>query len=316
MNEQTVKIVDIKKLTSRIKSFRLVSANGKKLAPFSPGSHVAVEITLEKKVRRNSYSLCSSPYETDFYEIAVLLAEKSRGGSQYLHQISVGTELNIGFPKNSFTLASLARKHILIAGGIGITPLLSMLTTLSRYQTTFELHYTAKSQTECAFYEFLKQKYGSQVTFYFSEKDERLSSNKILKEQPLGTHIYLCAPHSLSDNFYAEARALGYPDLAIHREIFGAAKTNNKKPFTVVLSQSGKEITVPKDKTLLAALETAGFPVNYSCRVGGCGACELGVLAGEIHHLDSYYSPEERAKQNCILSCTSRAKSKQLIIDL
>ena len=311
-----VTVIDIEKITPRIKRFRLASADGKKLAAFSPGSHVAVEIPLGKKTRRNSYSLCSSPYETIFYDIAVLLTKDSRGGSQYLHQIEIGTKLNIGLPKNCFYLNSLAKKYVLVAGGIGITPLLSMLVVLSKYKIPFELHFAAKSPEECAFYEFLQQQYSDRVKFYFSDRGERLKPRQTLKEQPLGTHVYLCAPGSLMADCRDAARALGYPDLAIHRELFGAVKTNKVKAFTAIVAQSKKEIKVPSDKTLLEALEAAGISPNYSCRVGGCGACEVKVIEGEINHLDSYYSPAEKDKQDRILTCVSRAKSNQLVIDL
>ena len=315
MNEQTVKVIEIEKLTPRIKRLRLINAEGKKLAPFSPGSHVGVEIPV-KKTRRNSYSLCSSPFENGFYDLAILLTDNSRGGSQYLHQIEVGEKLNISLPKNNFYLNSLARKYILIAGGIGITPLLSMLIYLNRFDTVVELHYAAKSPEECAFYEFLSEKYSLQVKFYFSEKGEYLKPKQILQNQPLGTHLYLCAPTSLMSDCRSAAQALGYPDSAIHRELFGATKTNKIKPFTAVLAKSKKAIKVPKDKTLLEALEAAGISPNYSCRAGGCGACEVKVIEGAIEHLDSYYSSEERAEQDRILTCVSRAKSQQLVIDL
>ncbi|MBE9046504.1 oxidoreductase [Pleurocapsales cyanobacterium LEGE 10410] len=313
MNEQVVRVVEIEKLTPRIKRFRLVSVNGK-LASFSPGSHLAVEIPLAKR-QYNSYSLCSSPYQTNFYDLAVLLSENSRGGSEYLHQITTGTELKLGLPKNSFALNSLARKYILIAGGIGITPLISMLFVITRHQIPFELHYAAKSPTECAFYRFLQQ-YGDRVKFYFSERGNRLNPKQILQEQPLGTHVYLCVPQSLREDCRGAASALGYPKSAVHRELFGAVKTNKFKPFTAVLARSEQRIDVPQDKTLLEALEAAGIKANYSCRAGGCGACEVKVIEGEINHLDSYYSPAEKAEQNRILTCISRAKSKQLVIDL
>ena len=313
---QQVTVIDIKKLTPRIKRFRLESAGGKNLIPFSPGSHVAVEIPLGQKIRRNSYSLCSSPYQTEFYNIAVLLNENSRGGSEYLHQIKVGEKLNIGLPKNTFHLNSSARKYVLVAGAIGITPLLSMLVTLSKYKKNFELHYAAKSVAECAFYEFLQQQYSDCVKFYFSSKGERINPKQILKEQPLGTHVYLCAPGGLMADCRSAARTLGYPSSAIHHQLFGAVKTNKVKPFTAVLARAQTEIKVPSDKTLLEALEAAGIAPNYSCRAGGCGACEVKVIEGEINHLDSYYSPAEKAEQDRILTCVSRAKSNQLVIDI
>ena len=312
---QQVTVIDIEKLTPRIKRFRLATAEGKRLTPFSPGSHIAIEIPLEQKIRRNSYSLCSSPYQTEFYDIAVLLNENSRGGSEYLHQIKVGTRLNIGLPKNTFYLNNLARRYVLIAGGIGITPLLSMLVTLNRYKIPFKLHYAAKSVKECAFYELLQQQYSDRVKFYFSDKGNRLKPKQILKEQ-LGTHVYMCAPGGLMADCRSAARALGYPSSAIHRELFGAVKTNKVKPFTAVLARSQTEIKVPSDKTLLEALEAAGIAPSYSCRAGGCGACEVKVIEGEINHLDSYYSPIEKAQQDRILTCVSRANSNQLVIDL
>lgn len=316
MITQQVTVTDIEKLTPRIKRFRLASNEGKNLAAFSPGSHVAVEIPLNQKTRRNFYSLCSFPYKTEFYDIAVLLNSNSKGGSQYLHQIEVGEKLNIGLPKNTFYLNNLARKYILVAGGIGITPLLPMLVTLSKYQKNFELHYAAKSIEECAFYEVLQQKYSGWVKFYFSDRGQRLDSKQILKEQPLGTHIYLCAPQSLMSDCRSAARALGYPSSAIHQELFGAIKSNKVKPFTAVLARSKTEIKVPENQTLLEALEAAGLSPNYSCRAGGCGACEIKVIEGAINHLDSYYSSAEKAEQDRILTCVSRAKSNQLVIDL
>ena len=316
MINQQVTVISIEKLTPRIKSLRLASAEDERLMPFSPGSHIAVEIPLGQKIRRNSYSLCSSPYEAKFYDLAVLLSEDSRGGSQYLHQIEIGTKLNIGLPKNSFYLNSSVKKYLLIAGGIGITPLLSMLLTLSKDKIPFELHYAAKSPLECAFYEFLKQQYSDRVKFYFSHQSDRIIPKQILQDRPLGTHVYLCAPGGLMADCYSAARALGYPNSAIHQELFGAVKTNKVKPFTAVLAQSKKEIKVPSDKTLLEALEAADTAPNYSCRAGGCGACEVKVIAGEIEHLDSYYSSEEKAEQDRILTCVSRAKSKQLVINL
>lgn len=315
MHEQ-VEVVDIAKLTPRIKRFRLVNVNGKRLTAFSPGSHVAVEIPLKQKIQRNYYSLCSSPYEPYFYDLAVLLKKNSRGGSQYLHQITLGTKLNIGLPKNSFCLNSLAKKYVLVAGGIGITPFLSMLATLSKIHIPYKLHYAAKAVEECAFYELLQQQYSDRVKFYLSQKGERISPKHILKEQPLGTHLYLCAPQSLMADCRSVAQALGYPNSSIHQEFFGGVKASELKPFIAILAQSQTEIKVPQDKTLLEALEAAGISPNYSCRAGGCGACEVKVIEGEIKHLDSYYSPAEKAEQDRILTCVSRAKSNQLVIDL
>lgn len=313
---QVVKIIDLKNLTPRIKVFRLAGINSKKLKAFSPGSHVVVEIPVGQKIYRNSYTLCSSSEQTDFYDLAVLLSDNSRGGSQYLHQSKIGTELNISFPKNSFTLASFAKKYILIAGGIGITPYLSMMAYLSKNNILFELHYSVKLISECAFYNFIKHEYSPQTKFYFSELEEYISSTKVLKEQPLGTHVYLCAPHSLRKDFITEAKSLGYPSSAIHQEIFGTKKANQKQSFTANLIKSKQKIVVAKDRTLLEALEAAKVPINYSCRVGGCGACEVKVIAGDIEHRDSYYSTAEKAKQDRILTCISRAKNQQLTIDL
>lgn len=164
--------------------------------------------------------------------------------------------------------------------------------------------------------DFLDQEYSSQVKFYFSDRSERLQPKQILKQQPLGTHVYLCAPHGLTKECRRVAKVLGYPDSAIHQEIFGAAKVNKHKPFTVVLAQSNQELIVAEDRTLLETLEAAQVPINYACRVGGCGACELKVLAGKVRHLDNYYSTAEKAEQNRILSCVSRAQDRQLVIDL
>lgn len=300
--------------TPAIKRFFLCPADNMRLPAFSSGSHITTYLDNHEC----NYSLVNGPCEKNIYEIAVRREESSRGGSVYWHDhIHEGDHVEISYPKNHFPLSFRAKHHAFFAAGIGITPFMAMMAELQGKEGSFELHYAARSEANCAFYQSICRQYPDQSRFYFSKGDHvrRLTTDRLL-EQPIGTHVYLCGPESMINQFSDAALSYGYPEGSIHYERFTPKRILNPEPFQVELSKSKRELHVPKDKTLLEVLLEAGVKAPYSCRVGECGTCELEVLAGEVNHCDSFLSENEKKQQDAILTCVSRSCSRKLILNV
>lgn len=309
----TVHVSDIQSVTPLVKQFTLVPAQQDELPGFSAGSHVVVHIPGEGRVYRNAYSVLSASFDRGKYCIAVRRQEHSRGGSVWMHKhVKAGDLLNIDPPANLFSLDRRATRHILIAGGIGITPFMSYLHELPVLNAPFELHYAYRDLSHAAFHEQLVEQVGSNLYTYDASHDEYLVPAKILTEQPLGTHLYICGPEGLIQAVTESARELGWPDSHIHTEQFLAPQPG--KSFRVSCARRGCNVDVPSDMSLLEALEAAGVTVPNQCRGGVCGQCETGLLAGEAEHRDSFLMKEARNKR--IMPCVSRARSDRLVLDL
>jgi len=310
-----VKVVEVARITPTVRRFTLVHADGVALPRFSSGSHVLVSLETGGRVLRNAYSLMGSPDETGSYQIAVRRLDGPRGGSAFLHEaVATGHVLEIGHPANLFPLAATAKKHILIAGGIGITPILAHMVDLARMRVPFELHYAVKSFAEGPFAEELTRLYPGHVRLYESAAGERLDPGALLADQPLGTHAYTCGPEKLMAAVVAAAKASGWPERYVHLERFAAATPG--RPFTAVLARSGREVDVGGDVSLLEALEAAGLDLPCLCRGGACGQCETVLVSGEAEHRDFFLSDAVKASQSRIMVCVSRAKTDRLTLDL
>lgn len=299
--------------TPQVKRFTLAPVENTLLPAFSPGSHISTYINGMER----SYSLTNHPDTRDSYQIAIRLSETSMGGSLYWHQeVKVGDHLRISYPRNHFPLSFKAKHHVFYAAGIGVTPFISMMLELKDKESSFELHYAARSKELCAFYEFLQVNFPQQCHFYFSKGNEtkRLQDTTLL-EHRIGTHVYFCGPESFMTELKEAAIRFGYPRSSIHLERFTPPRPKNASSFQVQLTR-GAEIHVGKDQSLLDALLAAGIKAPYSCRVGRCGTCELNVVEGDVDHFDSFLSEEQQKGQNVILTCVSRAKSEKLVIDI
>ncbi|WP_064093997.1 PDR/VanB family oxidoreductase [Rossellomorea aquimaris] len=315
--EKTIRVTvqSIQQETPSIKSFTLSSVEGETLPLFSGGSHITTYIEKENEIIARSYSLTTHPEHNQSYRISISLSEASKGGSYYWHHhIQIGDTLRISYPKNDFPLSFKAKHHVFYAGGIGITPFLSMMAELQSEGGSFELHYAAKTKETCAFYSFIKEQYPKQTSFYFSQESEsnRLSEATLL-EHPIGSHVYFCGPEGFTRHFIKTAKQIGYPTCSIHYEQFTPPLPLKMNPFQVELT-NGQTIYVTKEKTLLEALLESGIEVPYSCRLGRCGTCELEVLEGQVDHYDSFLSEEEKKNQDVIISCVSRAKSDKIVV--
>lgn len=302
-----------------IASFELVSTDGTPLPSFSAGSHV--DVSLAGGMTRQ-YSLCNDPGESHRYQIAVLRDAKGRGGSCAMHDtVQEGDILSISAPKNHFPLAHGARQHLLLAGGIGITPLLCMAERLSAIEQTFSMHYCTRSAERTAFRERIgRSRYAAAVQFHFDDGpgEQQLDIAALLKQPQQGVHVYTCGPKGFMDAVLSAARQSGWPEAQLHYEFFSAepVKLATDGSFEVKLASSGRVIRVAADQTVIAALAAEGVQVPTSCEQGVCGTCLTRVLEGEPDHRDLYLTPEEQAGNDQFLPCCSRAKSGRLVLDL
>lgn len=312
-----VRVAAVERVADRIKRFELVPEDGAQLAPFSAGSHVVVTMRDGEKVFRNPYSLMGSPFASDKYQISVLHSPASRGGSTFMHEgIHEGSRLEISEPVNLFPLVHIARKHIMIAGGIGITPFLAMLDQLSFAGASYELHYAVRSATGGAYLERFDRDHRGHAWIYRSDLGERIDLNAILANQPLGTHLYVCGPQRMTDWVLETAREEGWPEEDVHCERFLAPPPG--EPFLVRLARSGREIRVGEHQSILEALEQAGVDAPFLCRGGACGQCITTVLGakGKIIHNDHYLNDEEHCRGERIATCVSRLEGDVLTLDL
>ncbi len=306
-------VVPVNDLITR---FRFVSRDGSPLPAFSGGAHTVVEMDDHGVRRLNPYSLMSDPEDRSGYEISVRRDDQGRGGSLFMHRhVKPGMEMTLSYPVNLFPLDSRAKKHLMISGGIGITPFLAQIAQLTHFGGRFELHYAARNRALGAYMDRLTSAHPDRVHCYFDEEKQAIDLNRILSNQPIGTHLYVCGPKGMINWVLATAEAMGWPRLALHHEEFLAPGTG--LPFAVHLAASGKTITVGTTQSLLEAMEAAGVDAPYLCRGGACGQCETNVQKcdGTILHRDHWLSPEEHAEGRKIMPCVSRFEGKTLVID-
>ncbi len=311
-----VTVAEVVTVTPMVKRFRFVRRDGAPMLPFSGGAHVVVEMDDHGTRRMNPYSLMSAPDDTSGYEISVRRDDAGRGGSFYLHtHVTPGTEMVIGSPVNLFPTNARARKHLLIAGGIGITPFLAQMAALQAQGGRFELHYSARSSDLAAYADDLTARYGDRVHRYLDDQKQQIDLANLLPGQPLGTHLYVCGPKGMISWVRSTAHALGWPETAVHSEEFLAPPIG--APFTVELATSGKTIAVGPAQSLLEAIEAAGVVAPYLCRGGACGECETSVLAcdGQIAHNDHWLTDDQKASQTRIMPCVSRFAGASLVLD-
>lgn len=312
-NRVAVKVSRVEQLSPNIKLFEFTVPDG--LAAYSAGSHVTVH--MDAVDIRRSYSLISDPQDTDKCSIAVLLDENSKGGSIYMHSsVQVGDQLFISQAENFFPLThDNACKHILIAGGIGITPFLSYLFEIKQYELNFELHYCFRDAASAAFIEPLKAQLGDKLFLYDNAQHQRLNAGELISNNTENSHFYVCGPLPLIDDVIATGNEL-VGEANIHYENFGEVD-NSGEAFEVHFQRSGFSLEVSDDISILQAIETdQRINIECLCRNGVCGTCETTILEGEADHRDNYLDEEEQAAQETIMICVSRAKGRRLVLDL
>lgn len=298
----------------QVTSFELRPLDGGELPAFTAGAHI--DLRLGNGLAR-SYSLTNSQDERHRYVIGVQKDRASRGGSKWVHEnLRVGDIVTIDGPRNNFALDEAAGQSILIAGGIGITPILCMLRRLASLGRDWRLLYCARRRADAAFVDELAA-FGAEVTFNFDEEPggRMLDIAGVVCDAAPGAHLYCCGPAPMLAAF--EAATAELPRARVHVEYFGAQEAPAAAGgLKVVLARSGREFVVPEGKTILETLLDAGLDVAHSCTQGVCGACETKVLDGVPDHRDLVLTEAERASGTTMMICCSGAKTERLVLDL
>jgi vanillate O-demethylase ferredoxin subunit len=302
----------------RVMALDLVAPDGSELPPFAPGGHIDVHVATGI-VRQ--YSLCGDPANRHRYRIAVLLEAASRGGSATIHDaFSVGRRVRITAPRSHFALDTAAPYTVLVAGGIGVTPIIPMALTLQRSGAPFELHYAAHSRATAPFLAELEAgPFAAHVHPHLSagETPRRFDALATLADAPAGAHVYVCGPARLQDAVTAATAQLGWSADRVHRERFTADVDRKGEPFTVVAARSGVTVEVPSERSIVQALADCGIEIPISCEQGVCGTCVSRVISGEVDHRDLYLSEAEKAANGRITVCCSRGRAGgTLVLDL
>ena len=302
-------------LADGVLALDLVSHNGRDLPAWSPGAHI--DVLLGPGLERQ-YSLCGNTAERSRWRIAVLREDGGRGGSVALHDVQVGQRLRVRGPRNHFVFeATPGTRYRFLAGGIGITPLRSMVAAAEAADAEWTLDYAGRSRRTMAFAAELAGAHPDRVRVHAADEGGRLDATALLAEPRSDTAVYVCGPTRLIDA--VEAAVGGWPAQALHTERFEAKEFGDPVwpgSFEVELALSGTTVTVQPGTSVLDAVADAGVVVLSSCRVGTCGTCETPVLEGPVEHRDSVLTPAEQAEDTAMMICVSRAAGPRLVLDL
>lgn len=300
--------------------FEIEAAGAAPLPAIEAGAHIDVHVS--GFVRQ--YSLLDGPSLVPRrYRVAVLRAASSRGGSEAVHaQLREGSVLRISAPRNNFPLRPNSPSSVLVAGGIGITPIMSMAAALHASGARFALHYCARSKDRMAFADELQRAPFAHAVHLYpdDEAQSAFDSEAVLASQPPGAHLYVCGPQGFMDHVLGTARAAGWDESRLHHEYFQAAAvaatSGGDRAFELIAARSGKRITVAAAETALQALTRCGIEVASSCEQGVCGSCLTPVLEGIVDHRDSFLTLQEKVRNEAFLPCCSRAHGEALTVDL
>ncbi|SEO81218.1 Cytochrome P450 [Salinihabitans flavidus] len=306
-------VTDVREEAEGVRRITLADPRGRDLPRWSPGAHIDL---VSGDIRRK-YSLCGERADAGHYTVCILREDAGKGGSRYFHEhVKPGDTLHIAGPKNHFRLDEEAAEHILIAGGIGITPILAMADRLKEAGTPYVLHYCGSIRGRMAFLGRAMRDHGAALSLHVGEEGTRLDLDAALADLPPGAQVYACGPERLLNAL--EDMAEGWPEGMLHIEHFttgaGGLDPEKEHSFEAVLRDSDLTLTVRNDQTLLDALTAAGVDVPCDCNEGLCGTCEVGVLDGEVDHRDKVLSRAERGANDRMMACSSRAKGGRIVL--
>lgn len=301
------RVVELRDLTPTVREFVIAPDDGA-AERWAPGAHLPVRLEAEAREFTRHYSLVGVPEEAAGYRIAVKRLDDGLGGSRAIWQLAVGDAIDVGTPQNHFPLGFTAPATLLVAGGIGITPMVSMAQALSRRGQSVRLLYAARSDSELAYGETLRGLLGDALVTCVSGRGERLELAEEIRALPAGAQAYVCGPSTLLDEMRALWLADARPLPGLRFETFGSGGRLHSEGFRVELPRHRTEVEVSSDQPLLDALEAAGIEVMSDCRRGECGLCALDVLAldGQIDHRDVFLSEREKQENKRICACVSR----------
>ena len=296
-----------------IRSMTLAAANGDETLPtYVPGSHLVVECG----GRANAYSLTGDAVCPAAYSISVLRLDDGAGGSRWIHdELSVGDVIEARLPRSLFPPASKATRHLLVAGGIGVTPILSHVRAADHWGRDVQVLY-AHREGRAAHVAELRELAGDRLELHTDQACFVDRLEEVLAAQPLGTHLYVCGPAAMMEHVLATAAELGWPQSRLHSERFGVDVLDPGDPFTVILTESGATLGVPSGTSLLEALLEAGHDIPNLCRQGVCGECRIPVVGGTPLHRDLFLTEDEKEAADALMCCVSRADGPTLEVSL
>lgn len=316
-----VRLAAIRPETSRVKSFRLEEVGGSSLALAAAGAHIRLMLPLPEGPAARAYSLWRAGSEI---WISVQRESSGRGGSAYLHdQAAVGDLLPASVPPNGFPLNPGAGASLLIAGGIGITPILAMAQQLAATGADFHVHYTVRDWANAALLQPLADVAGDRLSLYCDGGDPRrgLPLDAVLADPVPDRHVYICGPGPLIDAVLRTAQRRGWPSAQVHSERFAAeppALSAVPQGFDVILAQSGARYSISPTETILDVLLAAGHDPLYSCQAGSCGLCVTPIIrsTGALEHRDFFLSAAQKTAGDRLCLCVSRITAGELVLDL
>ncbi|QBM75070.1 oxidoreductase [Sphingomonas sp. AAP5] len=296
-----------------INSYILEPMPDEVLPRFDPGAHIDVQLA---SGLARSYSLVNDPATTPYYEIAVHHAIDGRGGSKHIHENwRVGEIIEVSAPKNNFPMDESASHTVMIAGGIGVTPMLPMIARLEALGKTWELHYVAANRHRAAYVDRVEGYAQTELVFDGEPGVVRLDLAGVVAKAPADAHLYCCGPTGMLDAFVAICA--DRPKGHAHIEYFSAeTELAVEGGYTLELRKSGKTIAVEEGETMLDALLSAGVNVGFACSEGVCGTCEVKVLAGVPDHRDHFLTEDEKAANTAVMVCCSGSKTVNLVLDI
>lgn len=313
----TLVITNMRQLTPHIRSYELRHKSDDSIPAITAGSHLSIPVLLPggiPSIRR--YSISSNPAQQDRYEIAVQLEPDGTGGSRFVHEhFQLGTQLNCNSPRNDFALHQDHRPTVLIAGGIGITPIKAMAYELNSQGRAFQLHYIGRDVYNMAYTDRLQRVFGEQLHLHITTQ-EHVDLAKLMANTQYETVFYICGSPRLTTGIQKTAVNLGIAETRLRFESFSAPLNHNPKKIEVELSRSGKTLIVPHNTSILNAVEAAGIKTLSDCKVGTCGTCAVKVLGGSPLHCDTALTERNRTQDKMMCICVSRANSDKLVLDL
>ncbi len=321
MSDLKLKVVAVTDEAPMVRAIELTSLTAENLPGYSPGSHIRVRlpngddrpyslINLDPSVEVDKGCTC--------YRLGVRLEETSQGGSAFMHGVKPGDLISVSLPKNDFTLGDHTAPVVLIAGGIGITPIASMASELLRTKREFLLHYSGRAQGSLAFIKPLRALLGEELVEHYDDLNGRhLDVASFLSEVKPESHLYVCGPKPMIEAVQSTARQRGWPEERIHFELFTpSVPQSGDQPFEIEIASTGARFTVPVGKSIIDVLEEAGQDLIYDCQRGDCGICQTDVISGEPDHRDVVLTESEKASGKVMQICVSRAHSAKLVLDL
>jgi ferredoxin-NADP reductase len=313
-----LRVIEAEPAAERVRRLVLAAPDGTALPAYTAGAHIKVTLPDGDTRHYSLVDLDGATANPQHYTLGVLFEAESKGGSRFMHGLKPGDTVEVSAPKNDFALSEDDGPTLLIAGGIGVTPIVSMATALKAAGRPYRIVYAARNAEAMAFAGALEARHGEALVLHHDDSaGGPLDLKSLIEAAEQHTRIYVCGPRPMIEAAREIADAAGIPRDHVHFELFQTAvHDESEMPFEVELASSGQVFTIPPGRTIIEVLEEAGIDLMYDCQRGDCGICQTDVLEGEPDHRDVVLTEAERGSGKVMQICVSRAKTPRLKLDL